>query len=323
MYKCTASPFTLLYIMQALCAIYHLYLCTFTHVYVLFAVWSSAPVHKDWQTNALTPSICSMVTSLMLWTLLVLQSPVAVLRVLSAYTQYTQVSVWTPVCTFINTCNFIRKCVQYKIIHVHMSIVTTFACSKCTYYYSFVKKTRCVPPHGYISILNDSANLFWHMPVCGSYVAGPVVFTQHAYHLHCMDYLYTMHHNTNSTHFDTIAAHTYSIYDPLIQCFCWTQHTYVPNIRIDLSTEGELTVEMNKARGIITMTQTTCCICSFMTVPLESHALFCMCFLVCWVWDTEQFKVHMVGSPHLWLSCWHPVLAYTTIHVIALQWSPT
>ena len=62
-YKHTASPFPLLYIMQVLCAIYHLYLCTFTHVYMLFPVWSSAPVHKDCQSNALTPSICSMVTT--------------------------------------------------------------------------------------------------------------------------------------------------------------------------------------------------------------------------------------------------------------------
>ena len=46
-------------------------------------------------------------------------------------------------------------------------------------------------------------------------------------------------------------------------------------------------------------------------------------FSVCWAWDTKQFKVHMVRAPHLWLSCQHPVLAYTTIGVIALQWSPT
>ena len=64
-FKCTASPFTLLYTVQAPCAIYHLYLCTFTHVYVLFPVWSSALVHKDCQSNALTPSICSMVTTSM------------------------------------------------------------------------------------------------------------------------------------------------------------------------------------------------------------------------------------------------------------------
>ena len=57
--------FTLLYTVQVLCAIYHLYLCTFTHVYMLFPVWSSAPVHKDCQSNALTPSICSMVTTSM------------------------------------------------------------------------------------------------------------------------------------------------------------------------------------------------------------------------------------------------------------------
>ena len=32
--------------------------------------------------------------------------------------------------------------------------------------------------------------------------------------------VYIMHHNTNSTHFDSVTVHTYSIYDPLIQCFC-------------------------------------------------------------------------------------------------------
>ena len=54
-----------LYIVHVLCAIYHFYLCTITHVYVLFPVWSSVPVHADWQSNALTPSICSMVTTSM------------------------------------------------------------------------------------------------------------------------------------------------------------------------------------------------------------------------------------------------------------------
>ena len=37
----------------------HLYSC------MLFPVWRSALVHTDCQSNALTPSICSMVTSLM------------------------------------------------------------------------------------------------------------------------------------------------------------------------------------------------------------------------------------------------------------------
>ena len=88
--KRTASSFTLLYIMQVLCAIYHLYLCTLTHVYMLFPVWRSAPVHKDCQSNALTPSIYSMVTTSMdvmsyvygckLSMLLVCSHPVAVFK---------------------------------------------------------------------------------------------------------------------------------------------------------------------------------------------------------------------------------------------------
>ena len=66
--KRTASPFlcsTLCKPKCTLCAIYYLYLCNFTHMYVLFPVWSSAPVHNDCQTNALAPSICSMVTTSM------------------------------------------------------------------------------------------------------------------------------------------------------------------------------------------------------------------------------------------------------------------
>ncbi len=64
--KCTANPYTLckfcvLYTYNS----YHLYLCTFTHVYVLFPVWCSVVVRTDCQSNALTPFICSMVTSLM------------------------------------------------------------------------------------------------------------------------------------------------------------------------------------------------------------------------------------------------------------------
>ena len=34
-------------------------------LFMLFPVWCSALVLTDWQSNALTPSICSMVTSLM------------------------------------------------------------------------------------------------------------------------------------------------------------------------------------------------------------------------------------------------------------------
>ena len=62
--KSTASPFTLPYTVQVLCAICN-YLCTLTHVYMLFPVWRSAPVHTDCQSNALTPSICSTVTTSM------------------------------------------------------------------------------------------------------------------------------------------------------------------------------------------------------------------------------------------------------------------
>ena len=65
MHKRTASSFTLLYPVQVLCAIYHLYLCTFTYVYVLFPVWCSALILIDCHSNALTLSICSMATSLM------------------------------------------------------------------------------------------------------------------------------------------------------------------------------------------------------------------------------------------------------------------
>ena len=61
----------------------------------------------------------------------------------------------------------------------------------------------------------------------------------------------------------------------------------------------------------------------------------CTVYSACVSWSVEwkdtdfnlfmQFKVcrSMVRSPHLWLSCRHPVFVYTTIGVIALQWSPT
>ena len=113
MYKPTASPFPLLYIMQVLCATYHLYLCTLTHVYVLFAVWSSALVRTDWQTNALTPSICSTVTSLMLWMLLVLYTVTcsSVACVVCMHTVHRSVSglpyahLLIHVTLYVNVCN--------------------------------------------------------------------------------------------------------------------------------------------------------------------------------------------------------------------------
>ena len=76
MRKCMSFNFTLQHIAQflwLLCSMcFQLYPFTCLHVsmllccmYMQFPVWSSALVRTDSQSNALTPSICSMVTSLM------------------------------------------------------------------------------------------------------------------------------------------------------------------------------------------------------------------------------------------------------------------
>ena len=75
-------------------------------------------------------------------------------------------------------------------------------------------------------------------------------------------------------------------------------------------------------------------ICSIVTSIMDvmSYCYICGCnvwYLYCYVQDTywncpcsSKLTRNMVRSPHLWLSCRHPVLIYTTISVIALQWSP-
>ena len=103
----------------------HLYSC------MLFPVWCSALVLTDCQSNVLTPSICSMVTSLMdvmsytcgckLSMLLVMWSPVAVLSVLSVYTQYT--GHHQVFCLYL--CNLIH--VLYTYMHTIL-YSNTFSC---------------------------------------------------------------------------------------------------------------------------------------------------------------------------------------------------
>ena len=104
---------------------YHLYLCTYTHMYVLFPIWCPALLHTDWQSNALTQIICNMVTSLMAVTCYV------VTCCMCLHTHSTQVSVWTSLYTFINTCYFAN--VWHIKLHVHVSIATTCVCFKRTY----------------------------------------------------------------------------------------------------------------------------------------------------------------------------------------------
>ena len=45
--------------------------------------------------------------------------------------------------------------------------------------------------------------------------------------------------------------------------------------------------------------------------PLVLHTVYSACVSQSVKCETLN-KVFMVRSPHLWLSCWHPVLAYTT-----------
>ena len=101
------------------------------HSCMLFPVWCSALVLTDCQSNVLTPSICSMVTSLMdvmsytcgckLSMLLVMWSPVAVLSVLSVYTQYT--GHHQVFCLYL--CNLIH--VLYTYMHTIL-YSNTFSC---------------------------------------------------------------------------------------------------------------------------------------------------------------------------------------------------
>ena len=65
---------------------FQLYPCICSRV--LFPVWCSALVHKDCQSNALTPSICSMVTSsmdVMRWVAYVTCYVVTCIAVLSVF----------------------------------------------------------------------------------------------------------------------------------------------------------------------------------------------------------------------------------------------
>ena len=74
-YHGNVSPFTLQYIVRYTIYLYIMCLscsmclqlvsCTCLYSSMLFPVWCSALILTDWQSNALTPSICSMVTSLM------------------------------------------------------------------------------------------------------------------------------------------------------------------------------------------------------------------------------------------------------------------
>ena len=127
-------------------------------------------------------NVRSYVVGCMLFILLVIRSPVTVL----VCCLHTQVTGRTSVYTFINTCYYIHACnIIIRNYTFHVSIVTSCVCSKCMYillqlYEDMLVFLTCII---YISTLNALANLFWHIPVCGSYVAGLVVITQHAHHL--------------------------------------------------------------------------------------------------------------------------------------------
>ena len=151
---------------------------------MLFPVWSSALIHTDWQSNALTPSIRSLVTSSMglyihiyelcgctLLMLLVMWLLVAVLCVLSEYTQYT--GHRQDFCIHIYLYVLQHTCVQYIIIiHFHVSIFTTCICSRCTYtLLQFSEDMLCISTWIYINTECFGKPVLTHASVwivCGS-----------------------------------------------------------------------------------------------------------------------------------------------------------
>ena len=117
--KHTASPFTLLYTVQVLCAIY-VQLMPLVSVYFHSHVRAvSCLVLTDCQSNALTPSICSMVTSLMdVMTYVAVRFQCylcghlysSVKCVLFTYTQYTGHCQDFCIHIYYNTCYYIHAC---------------------------------------------------------------------------------------------------------------------------------------------------------------------------------------------------------------------
>ena len=120
-------------------------------------------------------------------------------------------------------------------IHFHVSIVTTCVCSKCSYtLLHLYEDVLCISTWLYINTECLGKHLLTHASVwivcssaCGLYttyssltIDGLCTITitvQTQTTLTLLLYIWT-------TIYLSITVHTYSIYDPLIQCFCWTRH---------------------------------------------------------------------------------------------------
>ena len=125
-----------------------------THLYscMLFPVWRSALVHTDCQSNALTPSICSMVTSLMD----VMSWVAASIKCYLLCGHSTQATVRSSVYTWIITCYNIHAYNIHTLISC-ISCYCTCVLSNVRTYYSFMKNWYVSP---WISTQNALANLF-------------------------------------------------------------------------------------------------------------------------------------------------------------------
>ena len=134
------------------------------HSCMLFPVWCSALVHTDCESNALTPSICSMVISLMD----VMSWVAASIKCYLFCGHSTQATVRSSVYTWIITCYMLQyTCLQY----IHMRSFSCINCH-CTGVLSNVRTITALWRtdmylHGYISTLNALANLLWQIHMCG------------------------------------------------------------------------------------------------------------------------------------------------------------
>ena len=195
----------------------HLYSC------MLFPVWCSALVHTDCQSNALTPFICSMVTSLMD----VMSWVAASIKCYLLCGHSTQATVRSSVYTWIITCYNIHAYNIHTLIFMYQLLL--YLCSfKCTYCYSFM--TNCYVSL-WISTLNALANLFWHIHV---FVDCSWTCSLYTTLLNPLWYWYCK----------------FSIYEPLLQWICWTQHTYLIKIRLDIIWLEILKENMSTWEGI-------------------------------------------------------------------------
>ena len=100
---------------------------------------------------------------------------------------------------------------QYTYAHFMHQLLLYLCSFKCTYYCSFMTNGYVSP---WISALNALANLFdTFMSVACSWTCSHyTTLLNSLWYWHCK----------------------FSVYEPMIQWVCWTQHTYLINIRLDI-----------------------------------------------------------------------------------------